>query len=459
MRILVVSPYPPARDGIAAYALQSVATLRAEGHDVEVLSPGPSAAHHHLDLLGWRGPLALAKRLRDYDRVVVQFHPDVFYPQPAGGAGHAAVSLALLAAFRAAREVHLVVHELDYDIGRRGGAAGRAMGAMLASASRVLVHTEPEATSLHEAFGVDRRRIATVDHGAHFLRRTNLDRGAARARFGIADDELVFLAIGFIQPHKGFDRAIDAFAQARAAGCRLEIVGSVRLEQPEFVEHLEQLERMAAGTPGVTLRPGFVTDDEFDAWLVAADVVVLPYRRIWSSGVLERAALYDRPVIATSVGGLPDQARANTVVVDDDAGLVAAMRQVVSERLSAGTPSTPDDWSFARGADRDSIMDEIRARAAAERGGGVVTPNGQSVIGGASNTVAAVSAPLRRVPPLAPPAPRSLSPVALLIKRLARRITGWQIDPIVEHVNRLQAAAVEATERAATPHNDDRPSA
>jgi hypothetical protein len=35
------------------------------------------------------------------------------------------------------------------------------------------------------------------------------------------------------------------------------------------------------------------------------------------------------------------------------------------------------------------------------------------------------------------------------VKRVARRLTGWQIDPIVEHVNRLQQAAVEATERAA----------
>ena len=44
MRTLVVSPYPPARDGIAAYALQQVRALRRAGDDVEVLSPGPSAA-------------------------------------------------------------------------------------------------------------------------------------------------------------------------------------------------------------------------------------------------------------------------------------------------------------------------------------------------------------------------------------------------------------------------------
>ena len=78
----MVSPYPPLRDGIAAYAAQAVQALRREGHDVEVLSPGPSAAHHHLDLIGPRGALALAKRVQDYDRVIVQFHPDFFFPLP-----------------------------------------------------------------------------------------------------------------------------------------------------------------------------------------------------------------------------------------------------------------------------------------------------------------------------------------------------------------------------------------
>ena len=116
--------------------------------------------------------------------------------------------------------------------------------------------------------------------------------------------------------------------------------------------------QLAAATPGVTGRPGFVSDDEFDAWLVAADVVVLPYRRIWSSGVLERAALYDRPVIATSVGGLPEQARANTVVVDDDDGLVRAMRAVVAERMPASA-AAGGDWAFAQ-VDRETVMAEIR---------------------------------------------------------------------------------------------------
>ena len=61
-RILVVSPYPPVRDGIGAYAVQQVRALRKAGNRVEVLSPFPSAAHHHADLRGPGGAAAIVTR-------------------------------------------------------------------------------------------------------------------------------------------------------------------------------------------------------------------------------------------------------------------------------------------------------------------------------------------------------------------------------------------------------------
>src|SRR5438046_735227 len=60
----MVSPYPPLRDGIASYALQTVAALRAEGHAVEVLAPGPSAAAS----VSARGQVRVAPRGEDFTR-------------------------------------------------------------------------------------------------------------------------------------------------------------------------------------------------------------------------------------------------------------------------------------------------------------------------------------------------------------------------------------------------------
>lgn len=362
MRILMVSIYAPARDGIAAYAIQTVKRLRAEGHDVEVLSPGPSAAHHHLDLRGPRGALALARRVRGYDRVIVQFHPDIFFPAPTTRKERLRGSAALMFAFRTAKHLELRVHEVDYRWGHGSRPDAVAVRAMFRAVDSIVVHTEKEADDFTAAFGVDRTRVVVTAHGADFVRRVQATRDEARTALGIPTDEFMFLGIGFIQPHKGFDRAVAAF-RGMPAGHRVDIVGSVRVEEPAFVRHVDELRELCDQTPGAHLHAGYLSDDDFDRWIVAADVVVLPYRSIWSSGVLERALLYDRPVIATRVGGLDAQAAGRagvTIIEDDDRALAAVMR-------SAASLADRPTWRGVTSTTREAVMAEIRARASGGR--------------------------------------------------------------------------------------------
>lgn len=456
MRILMVTPYPPVRDGIASYAVQSVQRLRAEGHDVEVLSPYPSAAHHHLRLRGARGALALARMVRNYDRVIVQFHPDMFFSVPHTPSQRARAAAALTIAWRRARNLEVRVHECDYTWGRGPGLAPLAVRAMWHAVPHLVVHTEAERERFSTAFGVPPRRIRVAAHGADLTPRTAVSRSEARARLGIGDDELMFLAIGFIQAHKGFDRAVRAFAKLGAAagrGARLDITGSVRVEDAGQQQYFEQLNDLVNTTPGARLHPGFLSEEAFDLWIVASDVVVLPYRHIWSSGVVERAALYGRPVIATKVGGLADQVRPGSVLVDDDTELAAAMRafafqQGVFERVR----EVEAPWSDEALHDRGRLMQEIRARAAAARGsaGGVAHATPAAAALSAPRRRSSESfrrtAPLRRIRPLSLPPPVSTRPGVTPVKRVVQRLTGWELDPIVAQVNQLQRAVVEVAE-------------
>lgn len=441
MKILVVSPYPPAPDGIASYAVQSVMALRSQGHDVEVLSPGPSAAHHHLDLVGPRGALALAKRVRHYDRVIVQFHPEFFFPLPPEPKAWTAESLALLAAFRAAKEVHVVVHEIDYRTGRGGGPLAMASRRLWRSVDLVQVHTEGEREDFVSAFGVKPERVQLLQHGGDFVKHTRHDRASARRSLGLPEDGHLFLSIGFVQHHKGFDRAIRAFAGIDPEHCRLAVVGSVRSGDAAASAYVEELTELADAVPGAELHLGYVSDELFDRWLVAADTVVLPYRLIWSSSVLERAALYDRPAIVTDVGGLAEQAgeRGVTVVKDDDE-LAAAMR-VAAGHASEGAAASAA-WPAAASPDlRAAVQDEIRRRAAGRRTGVMAGASRSAVLAPTQTT-----APLRRLPALAPPSTASTSLVASVVKRIARRLTAWEVDPLVAQLNALQTATTASLE-------------
>jgi glycosyltransferase involved in cell wall biosynthesis len=446
MRTLMVAPYPPTRDGIAAYTLQEVAAMRAAGEDLQVLSPYPSAAHHHLDLVGPRGALALARRARRYDRLIVQFHPDYFFPLPKRESAWAAQCLALRAAFHAARRVEVRVHEVDFSDGRRRGALGYASRALWRSVDEIAVHTDRERDDLIAAFGVQPERVRVAAHGAHFQRRTTHGRDAARASLGVPADATVFLAIGFVQPHKGFDRAVQAFAGLAERGARLYVVGSARLEDPAVQAYVGELRTLVEGTAGAELRLEYVSDEMFDRWLVAADVVVLPYRSIWSSGVLERAALYDRAVIATAVGGLPDQAggRPGVTLVEDDPGLQQAMWAAVG-----GPPVPVPGWPLEHGVAWRDLQAAVRSRARDRRGGAPPRP------GSGRRPPAAdardPSAPLRRIPPLQLPAPASSRVGRALVKNLVRQVTRWELDPLVRQINAVHAAAVAAVDRSVAP--------
>jgi hypothetical protein len=62
----------------------------------------------------------------------------------------------------------------------------------------------------------------------------------------------------------------------------------------------------------------YVTDELFDTWLMASDCVIVPYREIWSSGVAARAKLFNKPIIASNVGGLKDQLGGKDIIFNDD---------------------------------------------------------------------------------------------------------------------------------------------
>jgi glycosyltransferase involved in cell wall biosynthesis len=422
--------------------VQEVQRLIEQGHDVEVLSPGPSAAHHHLALRGWRGVGALAKRVRGYDRVIIQFHPDFFYPPGVGTRERDVVTLALTAVCKLA-PVEVRVHEVDYRWGEEPGISGRLFRAMWRSVDRITVHTQKEHEMFCSAMGLADDQVDVIDHGSHFVAHATVDRAQARERLGIPPDERMFLAIGFIQPHKGFDRAVRAFAGLGAQGCRLDVVGSVRVEEPDYLAYRDELRAMVSETDGAHLHDGYVSDELFDVWLIASDIVVLPYRLIWSSSVIERAALFDRRVIVSRVGGLDSQAADDAILVSDDEELHRAMRLAAGVNPSAARPPAHEPWPVTAGqpVDRGVLQAEVRRRAAAAR------PRHAAP---ASTTSGTTRSPLAGVPLMALPTTTSNSLVSLAVKRVVRRLTEWQVRPMVDQLN----AVHDATLRTIEPDTD-----
>jgi glycosyltransferase involved in cell wall biosynthesis len=297
--------------------------MRAHGDHVTVLSPPDGDGEIRVPFFGGRPFFRAALRGGRFDRILVHFQPVLYY-RPRAPISKVTTSLGLLSLvwLRSGR-TEIVVHEADPP--KRWRPDYVLLRWAFARAGRVWFHTEAERQALERDYRV-RVRGEIVPHRVHPFRAAS--REAARAELGLPAGETLFVCAGFLQPSKGFDRAVEAFPAAD--GGSLYIVGSVRDRTPENDAYARALAEQSDSSPRVTFLERFLSDEEFDLWLAAADWLVLPYRRSWSSGVLARAQALGTPAIVAAVGGLPEQAGTKDVVVRDDEELVRAFRAAVA---------------------------------------------------------------------------------------------------------------------------------
>jgi glycosyltransferase involved in cell wall biosynthesis len=308
-----------------------VQRLRDEGQEVTVVSPQPSDAALVLNVQGrWSG-WKLARLASQFDRLIVQFQPEMLADPGTPRRVRARSLLRLGAGLWRAPSAELYVHEVDYGSGPLGPVWRAFVGLIFGLADGFTVHSERERDDLARAFRIDEARITVRSQAEYMQPRTDADQAAARRTLGLHPDGVILLAIGFLHPRKGFDRAIRSFGQLHQDGARLYVVGSLFREDEVSCAHSQELRDLADRTPGVELHESYVNDELFDRWIVAADALVLPYRLGWSSNVMERGLLYGRPVIMSRTGGMTEQGtgRADVILVEDDNDLVEALHRVV----------------------------------------------------------------------------------------------------------------------------------
>jgi glycosyltransferase involved in cell wall biosynthesis len=337
VKVLVVSSYPPRHCGIGAYARDQVTELRLAGEVVTVLSPPDGDGDVRVPFGAGRPFVTAARMGGGFDRIVVHFQPALYY-RPRAPLSKIGTSLGLLWLVLRRRRTEVLVHEVDTPIRWRPDYV--LLSWALRFAPVLSFHTEAERAAAARAYGLPVRGRVVEHRVLPVAGPARPSREEARRRLGIEGPAPVFVSLGFLQPSKGFDRAVEAFAAA--GGGSLFVVGSIRDATAENLAWTQTLRRRCHDVPGAALVERYLTDQEFDLWVAAADLLVLPYRRSWSSGVLARAHAMGTPAVVTAVGGLSEQAGPADMVVPGDAALAEALRAAVAGSRYAGTAGSPE---------------------------------------------------------------------------------------------------------------------
>jgi glycosyltransferase involved in cell wall biosynthesis len=295
---------------------------------VVVLSPPDGDGDVRLPFFGGQPFLAAARLARGFDRVLVHFEPGLYYKRRAP-ISKLLSSLGLWWLTHRRPGTEILVHEAS-----ARPRLWRPDHVLLRSAfarASLLFHSDREREALARAYRL-RVEGAIVPHTNGVRIASEVSRNDARSILDVEPEERLFLCAGFLHPAKGFERAVRAFRQAGSPG-RLLIVGSVRQPTPEALSYARTLRELCPNTPGVTLVERYVSDEEFDTWIVAADVFILPYRRAWSSGALARAQKLGTPAFVAAVGGMEEQAGPQDTVFRTEGELVDLIRRVDATRV------------------------------------------------------------------------------------------------------------------------------
>ena len=126
----------------------------------------------------------------------------------------------------------------------------------------------------------------------------------ARKTLNLQQDRRYLLFFGFIRDYKGLDLLLHAMADPRIQkmGLHLILAGEYYGKQEYYENLMHELDIIDQ----VANHTHFIPHDKVKFYFGAADLVVQPYKSATQSGISQIAYHFNKPMVVTNVGGLPE---------------------------------------------------------------------------------------------------------------------------------------------------------
>lgn len=295
MRIIILGTAWTCRDGQETFRGRLAQQLRQEGHEVEVVS---LATHYHL--LG-RIHLSAPYRWCRTARYIRQQRPDLLLSHYRHPVSEKALAWVNRLVGKGVRRVALAENRLS------NRSLLRSLDGVVALTRQVLTHLQTVASKRYNPLTFCPLPVNDCFGPA-------LSRQEALSQMGLREKQHYVLFFGFIRDDKGLDLLLQAMADERMVqmGVKLIVAGEFQTEAKPYIEQIKQLDI----SDRVVMHTEFIPDDEVSRYFCAADLVVLPYREAVTSDVAMVAFHYEKPLLVTRRGDLPE------IVPDGKAGFV-----------------------------------------------------------------------------------------------------------------------------------------
>lgn len=184
----------------------------------------------------------------------------------------------------------------------------------------LIVHTPAARAQLLREFDVPAKKIHLSSLGLNEeMPITSLTSDEARRRLGFRAEDKVILSFGRLDEYKGVDLLVAAFDQLPIAEARLLIAGP--FGNATYRGRVLDGIATARRSDDIQLHEGFVSNEEGEVFFKASNVLCLPYRNIYQSGLVFLAPRFGLPIVTTDVGSMRE-------FIGEDMGLIARSNDV-----------------------------------------------------------------------------------------------------------------------------------
>ncbi len=199
----------------------------------------------------------------------------------------------------------VTVHDVEsFSSGSSASMARRIFDA----ADLLIVHNRASMEALLAIVPSAGEKSAIVPHGNYIDYARAVPKESALKRLGIEGQGPFILFFGQIKKVKGLDILISALPDvaAKFPGMKLIIAGKVWKD--DMAEYFSAIDKAGLADRAIN-HIRYIPDELVPYYYSAADVVALPYRKIYQSGVLLMAMSYGKPVVVSDLPGMTEIVR------------------------------------------------------------------------------------------------------------------------------------------------------
>lgn len=306
MKLVIISPYPPKKGGLSEYTKRNANVLRTMKDMEVVVIPFNSIS----DIF----KVAMLYRIRP-DVVRLEFNIPAY--------GLASIFLPfIIGAYRIFSKIVFVVnyHEVKRETDLLGPIGRWYYTIFSLLFHQIFVHTSEAKNILTAQCGANSDKVHVVPHGLYHAKPSHISGKEFNQKYHLNDKKMI-LFFGFIHPDKGIEYLIEAIKLLKnkeptlAEQIQVVIAGGVRKRtgifkffegaDQRYDKLITQLIKENKLTHIIT-RINYVDENDVDALLKKAYIFVLPYTNTEQSGVLNLLIPYEKPIIASSIGGLKE---------------------------------------------------------------------------------------------------------------------------------------------------------